>query len=506
MAIKEINHTKFVNLAIRETSSAAKKKIDQLTKKVENYFTNQQQQYNPIKNNTKNNYLKVAESEIIGTNHLGFAKFLFQQYSQQLDLTNNYYLTKSAFNFYVSKKITNCLRETVDIESARKNFYTELFQHTSLPRNYSFVPIIRKINQTIERYTQQQFFITYADKDKGRLQTPTVTPKQIQPSNWKKTQVELPTNLLYHYMPGSAINISSTDASTSNATSIFGYFPFQSKQRKAELANTFTTIKQEENKAVTTYLEYCYRNLHQIQAIDANYFTVAQILNQFICGLYSSILQHVHPMHSVNLQAAITNARDFEAAKLEANHVQAQPLYQPPVYQAPIYQLTTLTIYQPRSQPIYQSQPQVIYQSQQIQTLPQNLSQNGTQRPRLIQQNWKSSMVVYQPIPSSSTQPAGSRQCNSNTEYTQNLNSQNYLSLLITPKDTQRNNPETNQQSTLTSNIPLATITKNKSLDAIFPFELKKPLTTPLFSEPLWKKNLLWPCILMPKLMAISSN
>ncbi|KAG9293640.1 hypothetical protein G9A89_018977 [Geosiphon pyriformis] len=44
MAMKEINCTKFVNLAIGETSSAAEKKINQLTKKVENYFTNQQQQ------------------------------------------------------------------------------------------------------------------------------------------------------------------------------------------------------------------------------------------------------------------------------------------------------------------------------------------------------------------------------------------------------------------------------------------------------------------------------
>ncbi|KAG9285875.1 hypothetical protein G9A89_013300 [Geosiphon pyriformis] len=44
MAMEEANRTKLVNLAIGETSSAAEEKIDQLTKKVENYFTNQQQQ------------------------------------------------------------------------------------------------------------------------------------------------------------------------------------------------------------------------------------------------------------------------------------------------------------------------------------------------------------------------------------------------------------------------------------------------------------------------------
>ncbi|KAG9298964.1 hypothetical protein G9A89_020277 [Geosiphon pyriformis] len=40
IAMEEANYTKLVNLAIGKTSSAAEKKIDQLTKKVENYFTN----------------------------------------------------------------------------------------------------------------------------------------------------------------------------------------------------------------------------------------------------------------------------------------------------------------------------------------------------------------------------------------------------------------------------------------------------------------------------------
>ncbi|KAG9291362.1 hypothetical protein G9A89_003466 [Geosiphon pyriformis] len=95
----------------------------------------------------------------------------------------------------------DCLGGTVNIESARKNFYTELFQHISLPRNYSFVPIIREINQTIKKYTQQQFPIIYADKGKRRLQTSAVTSKKIQPPTWKKTRVELLTNPLYYYTP-----------------------------------------------------------------------------------------------------------------------------------------------------------------------------------------------------------------------------------------------------------------------------------------------------------------
>ncbi|KAG9298608.1 hypothetical protein G9A89_000827 [Geosiphon pyriformis] len=146
----------------------------------------------------------LAESEIIGANHLGFAKSLFQKYSQQLGLNNNHYPAELAFNYYVNDKITDCLGGTVNIKSVRENFYTELFQHTSLPRNHSFTPIIREINQTIKRYMQQQFLITYADKGKRRL--------KIQPPTWKKTKVESPAQPLYHYTPKSAINFLSIDA------------------------------------------------------------------------------------------------------------------------------------------------------------------------------------------------------------------------------------------------------------------------------------------------------
>ncbi|KAG9296003.1 hypothetical protein G9A89_011855 [Geosiphon pyriformis] len=232
----------------------------------------------------------MTESENIRTNHLRFAKSLFQQYSQQLKLNNNHFPAEFVFNFYVNDKITDCLGETVNIESTRENFYTELFQHISLPRNYSFAPIIREINQTIERYTQQQFPITYADKGKGRLQTPAVMPKQIQPLTWKKTQVESPTNLSYHYILKT---------------------------------NTFTTIKQGENEAVTIYLGCFHKNLCQIQAIQNDYFIAPQILNQFIRGLCSSILQRICSIHPADLQAVVTNARDFETAKLKANYVQA---------------------------------------------------------------------------------------------------------------------------------------------------------------------------------------
>ncbi|KAG9288777.1 hypothetical protein G9A89_023074 [Geosiphon pyriformis] len=138
-------------------------------------------------------------------------KSLFQHYCQHLGLNQNHISVESTFNFYVNKKIAYLLGTPVNTELARETFYHKLIQNTSLPTNYNFTFIITEINKEIEHYTQQKYPITYTSKDKEKLQTPAVTPKQIQPPTWKKTRVESPTNPSYHYTPGSTINITSTE-------------------------------------------------------------------------------------------------------------------------------------------------------------------------------------------------------------------------------------------------------------------------------------------------------
>ncbi|KAG9289705.1 hypothetical protein G9A89_014440 [Geosiphon pyriformis] len=100
-------------------------------------------------------------------------------------------------------------------------------------------------------------------------------------------------------------------------------------------------------------------------------------------------------------------------------------------------------------------------------------------------------MVVHQPIPSSSHQSSGSCSQNSGTGATQHPNFQNYLSLLVTPEDTTSNNLESNQQTILTNNISPATVINDKSLAAIFSFELEGPSQLPLFNGAVLKKKLI---------------
>ncbi|KAG9284104.1 hypothetical protein G9A89_022878 [Geosiphon pyriformis] len=100
----------------------------------------------------------------------------------------------------------------------------------------------------------------------------------------------------------------------------------------------------------------------------------------------------------------------------------------------------------------------------------------------MTQQSWRLVIVVHQPIPSSSQQSSGLRQRNSDTSQPQNPNSQNYLSLLVTPEDASTNNLAFTQKQPLTSNIPPAIITEDKLLATIFPFEFEETATMPLFS------------------------
>ncbi|KAG9302458.1 hypothetical protein G9A89_006422 [Geosiphon pyriformis] len=67
----------------------------------------------------------------------------------------------------------------------------------------------------------------------------------IQPPTWKKHRIESSTNPSYYYTPESVINITLAGAFTSNATSTFRRFPFQSKQKKEDLLGPYSTYFKE---------------------------------------------------------------------------------------------------------------------------------------------------------------------------------------------------------------------------------------------------------------------
>ncbi|KAG9284385.1 hypothetical protein G9A89_023642 [Geosiphon pyriformis] len=228
---------------------------------------------------------------------------------------------------------------------------------------------------------------------------------------------------------------------------------------------------------------------------DAWYQSLAikpQNFNEFKTKFLSSILQHVRPMHPQTLQNTVTNVQDFEAAELEANHAQAINLVmnESSELDSKLKQFTDIlntndvAIMLTFSLSASSSNLSTTVPTQLLATVLDKLSTpttSNTATELISKQNSKTEINIAK-LEIVNAQPSGSQPWNSSTEYAQNPNSQNYLSLLVTPEDTPPDNPETNQKQSLTNNILPAIITNNELLATIFLFKLEKTTPVPLFS------------------------
>ncbi|KAG9293429.1 hypothetical protein G9A89_009153 [Geosiphon pyriformis] len=87
------------------------------------------------------------------------------------------------------------------------------------------------------------------------------------------------------------------------------------------LRNCFRNIKQETSESVMIYLGRFNKFLRQIQQLETNdYYSDAQILDQFIAELKDKLIKKVHPHAPADLATAIRHAKSYEMAIEEANH------------------------------------------------------------------------------------------------------------------------------------------------------------------------------------------
>ncbi|KAG9298206.1 hypothetical protein G9A89_002694 [Geosiphon pyriformis] len=167
----------------------------------------------------------------------------------------------------------------------------------------------------------------------------------------KKPRVLFPTTSLYHQTPQKEYgllfgNLTPTLNKTDRNTSTWEPPPTQSltessiiisektailqpigkinKGKQPELAPEEHSSMQTPNppalinhEAVITYLRRFNQIFRQILAIKRDYYTTAQVLNQFIKGLRNSILRSIRLYHLTNLQDAVTLTCDFESAEQE---------------------------------------------------------------------------------------------------------------------------------------------------------------------------------------------
>ncbi|KAG9285019.1 hypothetical protein G9A89_009829 [Geosiphon pyriformis] len=356
---------------------------------------------------------KVAESENVEANHLGFAKSLFQHYCQHLRLNHNQISAESVFNFYVNKKIAYLL-ETL-------------------------------INKEIKHYTQQRYPITYASKGKGKLQTLAVTPQWIQPSTWKKHRIELPTNPSYHYTPKSAINIASTGTSTSNVTSTFGRFLFQNFR----IINPWEPTELEEKKEESEDQEFTYQNLiTKNPDIETQNFQTQQDQNLKNPEIKTPPNQNNQNPDLINQQNLPPN------------------ILQPPIQQQQLIAPMAFALITKLEKFIGEEDDTQAW----INNVTKAITANNWDNTRTIQ-------VIPYFLKDTANSCCGNKKCESATTVVNKVT----LDLLVTSENAASSKPETKQKP-LTSNIPLAASIEDKSLAAIFPFELEGITLIPLFS------------------------
>ncbi|KAG9306844.1 hypothetical protein G9A89_005745 [Geosiphon pyriformis] len=250
---------------------------------------------------------------------------------------------------------------------------------------------------------------------------------------------------------------------------------------------------------------------------------MAQVLNQFIKELRSSILRSIKPRHLTSLQDAVALTRDLESAEQEANHTQAVNLaingtsdidtkitqlsekltqkierflagttgtYQPPQWRENnnnsryLQQQNCQQQQQPwRSDPhncYYCQKPEHIARDCRRKIIDQNQG-NSYQQPRYQQNMVQTNSGLSRPIPCSPAQfrptPTGYP---NQAFYLGLMEDQDFdKSTLVERGDIERISQPSKQTK---SNILPATITEDTTLATIFPFDINNLNTHSLFS------------------------
>ncbi|KAG9287219.1 hypothetical protein G9A89_008849 [Geosiphon pyriformis] len=100
-----------------------------------------------------------------------------------------------------------------------------------------------------------------------------------------------------------------------------GWNAFTDNNTSITLRNWFQNIKQEPSKSVMTYLRKFNKLLRRICQLETNeYYSNAQILDQFIAELKDKLIKKVCPHAPEDLATAIQQTKNYKMAIEEANH------------------------------------------------------------------------------------------------------------------------------------------------------------------------------------------
>ncbi|KAG9291081.1 hypothetical protein G9A89_012953 [Geosiphon pyriformis] len=357
--------------------------------------------------------------------------------------------------------------------------------------------------------------------------------------NYKYWQIESPTNLSYHYTPGSAINIAVAGVFTSNAILTFGQFSFQrfrslSSQPDFGTASLWevTELKeeQEEKEKESEDQEFIYQNLilenpkfetpnvqtlkHlNLENLEIETPNFQMQYNQNNQNPNINNQQHLSPVIGINPSPAPPNAEQQQQSQLLPQQNQQQPQQQPMAY-APITKIKKFTGEENNTQVWLNDVEKAIaeFKTAFLGYFSNNNSINCLTNTFTTIKQGETEAILNQFIcglcssilqhvhllypgtfQDTVTCTRDFESVESEANHAQAINlvmnkSSELDSKLKQFKNTSPNTWEPKQKQSFT-NIPSATVTEDKSLAAIFLFKIEEPTETPLFSEAALEKK-----------------
>ncbi|KAG9292696.1 hypothetical protein G9A89_008284 [Geosiphon pyriformis] len=376
--MEEANYTKLVNLAIGKTSSTAKKKINQLTKKdignkiaesykktnktepsiqqyqvlvqrlvqqnqftLQNQFHNNNNRINPnnqlVSQNSgqqrpnyyycyHNNKFKVAT--IPNTATLEYYQSIYIHYKQRFNISDGIEVVKKSVYQYIENCINNYLLETTIFQNETLATYFQELNFNIIEYCKEKYPVQTTPNTPILQKTTAKHLQTPEQETNIKL------PLSITLFPILLIQLQTPSSLLNHFSRPedfqSSKNLTQQQKPISTSTNIIEYLQENESNHSKNLESKKTESEQKETpeneeEIATAYIakipEFTGENNDTSPQEWLDKVQKAEdILDQFIAELKDKLIKKVHSLAPEDLATAIRHVKNYEMAMKEANH------------------------------------------------------------------------------------------------------------------------------------------------------------------------------------------
>ncbi|KAG9292961.1 hypothetical protein G9A89_016323 [Geosiphon pyriformis] len=292
---------------------------------------------------TQQNNFKVATTP--DTTTLEYYQSIYTHCKQRFNIPDGIEVVKKSVYQYIENRINNYLFGNYNISEVRSNLYNNLVHYSQLEtedlNSETLATYFQELNFNIIKYcketylVQSQYSIDFesetetSNKGKQKLKqysktTPNTSILPKTTAKYLQTPEQGTTENRSEHSETAANEENDSEISEEKSIDTFKTAflkQFTDNNTLITLRNHFCNIKQEPFESVMTYIGKFNKLLRQIHQLETNdYYSDAQILDQFITGLKDKLIKKVCPHVPEDLNSAIQHAKRYEMAIEEANY------------------------------------------------------------------------------------------------------------------------------------------------------------------------------------------